>query len=54
MITYLLKRLNNKPTIIQLTNRYGGVYTMVLETRFEERLTKKITYKEWNKRWIKK
>jgi hypothetical protein len=54
MLTYLLTRLNNKPTIIQFSNRDGNVYTIPLKIRFKNQLNKQTTFKEWNKKWIKK
>ena len=54
MIRFLLKRIKEQPTTIQFTNRSGGVFTIPLGQPFKEDKSKQTTFKEWNKKWLKK
>ena len=54
MITFLLKRIKEKPTTIQFTNKSGGVFTIPIGTAFKPNPSNQSTFKEWNNQWKKK
>ena len=54
MIRFLLKRIKEQPMTIQFTNKSGGVFTIPLGTSFKPNPSNQSTFKEWNKKWLKK
>ena len=54
MIRFLLKRIKEQPTTIQFTNDSGGVFTIPIGTPFKHNPNNQSTFKEWNKKWLKK
>ena len=54
MIRFLLKRIKDQPPTIQFSNNSGGVFTVPLGTPFKHNKNNQSTFKEWNKKWLKK